>query len=160
MDAARDRDHITAWGFVAAQGLFLAAVLFFPKGTLWTTPAWLRVASVAVEWAGLVLVGVGLVNLGRSLTALPTPVERGELKTGGLYRFVRHPVYTGNMAFALGIALRSGSLAVVGAGVGLTVWLAVKARWEERRLQARYPGYAAYAARTPRFIPGRPVRGR
>jgi hypothetical protein len=28
-----------------------------------------------------------------------------------------------------------------------------KARWEETRLVMRYPDHAAYAARTPRFVP-------
>ena len=45
-------------------------------------------------------------------------------------------------------------------GIALVVWLAIKARWEERHLRARYAGYASYASRTPRFIPswrlGRP----
>ena len=33
-----------------------------------------------------------------------------------------------------------------------------KARWEERRLSARYPAYDAYAAHTPRFVPFWPTR--
>jgi protein-S-isoprenylcysteine O-methyltransferase Ste14 len=38
----------------------------------------------------------------------------------------------------------------------------VKARWEEARLAESYPGYRAYAARTPRFVPFLPrsvIRG-
>ena len=35
----------------------------------------------------------------------------------------------------------------------LVALLTIKARWEERRLVARFTGYAAYAALTPRFVP-------
>ncbi len=106
-----------------------------------------------LELAGLVVLGVGLLNLGRSARPLPTPVRGGELRSTGLYRLVRHPIYTGVMAFAIGSAIPSGSVAIAAATVALVAWLEIKARWEERRLEVRYPAYASYAARTPRFIP-------
>ncbi len=77
----------------------------------------------------------------------------GELRSTGLYRYVRHPIYTGVMALAVGSAIPSGSLAIATTTLALVAWLVLKARWEERRLEIRYPAYAAYAARTPRFIP-------
>jgi protein-S-isoprenylcysteine O-methyltransferase Ste14 len=100
-----------------------------------------------------VVIGVGLVNLGGSATPLPLPAQVGTLRSNGLYRYVRHPIYTGVMAFAVGSAIPSGSVGVAAAAATLVVWLAVKARWEERHLNARYPGYSVYADRTPRFIP-------
>ena len=36
----------------------------------------------------------------------------------------------------------------------VTGFFAYKARWEEHRLTARYPGYAEYATRVGRFLPG------
>ena len=57
------------------------------------------------------------------------------------------------MAFAVGSAIPSGSVGAAAAAAALVVWLAIKARWEERHLHARYPAYVAYADRTPRFIP-------
>ena len=99
---------------------------------------------------------LGAIGLGRSLTALPTPVPHGELRTGGLYRFVRHPIYTGVLALSYRAAVPSGNVAVLAAAIALTGWLAVKARWEEQQLRRRYPSYDAYARRTPRFVPGWP----
>ena len=84
-------------------------------------------------------------------------MPHGELKTGGLYRLVRHPVYTGVMALAVGAALGSGSVAKALAAAALVGWFMLKARWEETRLRAAYPGYDDYAARTPRFVPLWPV---
>jgi protein-S-isoprenylcysteine O-methyltransferase Ste14 len=150
------RDRFAAWVLLGVQLALLAAIFLLPSGHAWTAPRWLRLAARVIELAGLVVLGLGLLNLGRSATPLPTPVEGGELRSTGLYRFVRHPIYSGVMALALGSAITSGSLEIAIAAMALVGWLVIKARWEERRLDARYPGYAAYAAQTPRFIPSRP----
>jgi protein-S-isoprenylcysteine O-methyltransferase Ste14 len=152
-DRVGGRDRIVAWILVLVQFALLAVVFLLPWGSDWTTPAWLSVCARAVSLLGLVVVAVGAVNLGRSLTPLPVPMKDGELRSTGLYRFVRHPIYSGVMAIAVGWAIPSGSVGVGAAALALVVWLANKARWEERRLSVRYPGYSAYADGTPRFIP-------
>ncbi|HMQ28683.1 MAG TPA: isoprenylcysteine carboxylmethyltransferase family protein [Acidimicrobiales bacterium] len=151
------RETAIAWGFVLVQGALILAVLLLPAGDAWVLSPAADAIAVALEWVGAVILVVGLVNLGRSLTALPTPVPHGELKVGGLYRFVRHPIYTGVMALVLGAAARSGNPWSAGAAVALVGWFMAKARWEEDRLRARYPDYDDYAARTPRFVPGWPL---
>lgn len=151
------RETAIAWGFVLVQGALILAVLLLPAGDAWVL--WPRADTVAavLQWVGALILVVGLVNLGRSLTALPTPVPHGELKVGGLYRFARHPIYTGVMALVLGAGARSGNPWALGAAVALVGWFMAKARWEEDRLRARYPDYDDYAARTPRFVPGWPL---
>jgi protein-S-isoprenylcysteine O-methyltransferase Ste14 len=146
-------DRVIAWVFVLVQLILLAAIILLPGRGDWTTPGWLSIGARVLSLIGLLVIGIGLVHLGRSATPLPTPVQDGELRSTGLYRFVRHPIYTGVMAFALGSAIPSGSIGVAAAAAALVIWLAIKARWEERRLGARYPGFSAYADRTPRFIP-------
>lgn len=150
------RETAIAWCFVLVQFALLAAILLLPSGDAWVLPAWLAVAARWTGLGGMAMLILGAIGLGRSLTALPTPVPHGELRTGGLYRFVRHPIYTGVLALSYGAALPSGSVAVLAAAIALTGWLAVKARWEEQQLRRRYPAYAAYASHTPRFIPGWP----
>ena len=140
------------------QLVLLAAIFFLPAGSAWTTPAWLSTAARLLSLLGLAVLAVGLVNLGRSATPLPTPVSDGELRSNGLYRYVRHPIYSGLIALAIGSAIPSGSIGIAAAAVALAVWLAIKARWEEVRLVARYPGYPSYAAKTPRFVPSWPKR--
>ena len=148
-----DHDRVVAWALLLVQLGLLAAIFLLPSGHAWTAPAWLKTGARVLEIAGIVVLGVGLLNLGRSATPLPTPVQGGELRSTGLYRYVRHPIYAGVMALAVGSAIPSGSLAIATATLALVAWLVIKARWEERRLEMRYPAYAAYAARTPRFIP-------
>jgi len=147
------RDTPIAWVFVAVQLALLVVIAVAPPGDAWTTPEWLATAAYWLQILGVVVLVVGIINLGRSATPLPSPITHGDLRVGGLYRFVRHPIYSGVLALAIGAATRSSSVVVALAAIALVVWLSVKARWEEVRLARRYPGYAAYAARTPRFVP-------
>lgn len=151
------RDTLIAWGFVAVQFALILLIVVLPAGDSWSAPDWLTTAARALGLIGLAVLVIGLVNLGRSLTALPTPVEHGELRTGGLYRLVRHPIYSGIIALAIGSTVPSGSPAKLAATVALIGWFMAKARWEELHLRRRYPGYDDFAARTPRFVPFWPL---
>ncbi len=152
-----DRTRI-GWLFVAAQVVLLVALVLVPTGSAWPMPTWLRWLSLAITGAGLVGILVASLHLGRALTPTPVPNGHGELRTGGLYRYVRHPIYTGVLAAVVGVTL--GTRQWWGLALGLaTIWFfSWKARWEEARLAEVYPGYAAYADATPRFVPLRQRR--
>jgi len=158
LSAETPRDTVVGWLFVVVQFALLAAIVLEGGGQDWAAPPWLATSAWWLQGAGVIVLVTGLLGLGRSLTALPSPVPHGELRTGGPYRFVRHPIYSGIMALTLGFAVRSGNAVVAATAVALVVWLAIKSRWEEVRLLARYEGYRAYAARTPRFVPFWPAR--
>ena len=146
-----------AFGVVAVQGALLVAFFALPGDKGWAVPRWLSGLASAVQFAGWVVLLGAFVSLGRSLTVLPTPSERSTLKTTGLYRFVRHPIYTGVLAIVLGGAVTSGRVVRLGVALALLGLLTAKARWEEDMLRRRYRAYDDYAARTPRFLP-RPRR--
>jgi protein-S-isoprenylcysteine O-methyltransferase Ste14 len=109
----------------------------------------------------LVLVGsFAVMYLAFRENAYVTPTVRIQQERGhtvvstGLYRYVRHPLYTGFHLFFLGLPL------VLGSGVGLVLapvlvcLVARRAVLEERLLQKELPGYDTYLARVPsRFIP-------
>ena len=166
-DAAERRPRDEALGvlLVSVQLLLLAAlavagVLPATRASAWAPPAPWGLLLSATGWL-LVVVGgavavVGLLGLGSALRASPVPAHAGDLRTGGAYGWVRHPVYTGLLTATLGWVLVVRSWPVALLAVALLALLAAKARWEESLLTRRYPGYAAYAARTPRFVPRRP----
>ena len=56
---------------------------------------------------GATFLGSGIAELrrARAFTAVPRPREEGRLVRSGAYRFVRHPVYTGLILGALGLAI-------------------------------------------------------
>jgi protein-S-isoprenylcysteine O-methyltransferase Ste14 len=145
-------------GWLLLQLLLLLAIV--AAATLFPLPAdssveqTARVAGLVVLVGGLAVFGLGIVTLGSSLSPLPAPLPGAGLVERGIYRFIRHPIYSGLILAALG-----GSVyAVSGLALGLTLVLAVvldlKSRREEIWLRERFPGYEAYAARTRKFIPG------
>lgn len=76
-----------------------------------------------------------------------------ELVTTGPYRWVRHPMYASLVLMMVGIALYNlHSVNLIGVII-VSVAVLGKVPIEERQLRARFPEYAAYAARTPRFLP-------
>lgn len=77
---------------------------------------------------------------------------QAKLTTGGLYRHVRHPLYTAGMVFIWFIPVMTVNILVINAG--LTIYTIVGALLEERKLSIEFgQAYAAYAADTPMFIP-------
>jgi protein-S-isoprenylcysteine O-methyltransferase Ste14 len=98
-------------------------------------------------WARLVL--------GRLWSSGVTRKADHTIITGGPYRFVRHPIYTGIILAVLATAtLRGTAAGCVGAGL-IVVGLAIKARIEERFLRAELgeAQYEAYARRVPMLVP-------
>ena len=159
MTTDADRAKARGRAFVVVQGLlFLAvAVLALLPGPTLFTSLYLGLALVVLGGAGVIWSGR---DLGRALT--PNPVPNGEgLVARGLYRVARHPMYSCLVLICLGVAVGSGALWCYVAVVALAVFFGVKARFEERYLLGAYPGYAAYAAATGRFVPvvGRLRRG-
>jgi len=97
---------------------------------------------------------LGIRDLDRSISPMPRPTETSVLIQDGIYRRLRHPIYAGLILVALGWSLLMASLAALVLALLLAVILDLKARREEVWLRERYPGYAAYATHTKRFVPG------
>jgi protein-S-isoprenylcysteine O-methyltransferase Ste14 len=145
--------RIVGWMLVGAQMVLLVLLIVLPGGGDWPTPRWVDVVAVVTVCAGLAVIAVSALGLGSALTPNPVPAERGELVTSGVYRLVRHPIYSGALLVVAGITIRSGSWWTALAALVLCAFFSVKSRFEERHLARRYAGYADYAAITPRFVP-------
>lgn len=105
---------------------------------------------------GLVSAGLGLsatLALGRATTPSPVPRAGSPLVCTGVYRYLRHPMYSCVWLGAAAWALYWQSAL---AGLGLVVlggFFEAKSRLEERLLRQRFPDYAEYAQHTGRFLP-------
>ena len=154
-DGPADTDTRTARLLVAGQFALIGILVLLPGRHDWPVPVALSVACTVATVVGLVVVVIGAMGLGRGLTATPLPNAHAQLRTGGLYRYARHPIYSGLLLTMTSITAASGSVfRLLTLGV-LVLLITVKARWEEERLSQRFEGYASYAARTPRFVPVR-----
>lgn len=146
------------WAAVGAQIALLLFLVVLPARDDWSTPTWIEVLGAVLSVIGVVIGVAASLKLGSALTPTPVPSGRGELTTTGLYRLVRHPIYTGVLTIVLGVVLRSGSVPKALVGMLLIAFFTLKASWEEQQLIEHYPGYAEYAAKTPRFVPRLPRR--
>ena len=152
-DGPASGDVRTARLLVAGQFVLIGILVVLPNRHDWPVPTALTVACSAATVVGVAVMVLGATGLRRGLTATPLPNAHAQLRTGGLYRYARHPIYSGLLLTMASITVASGSgLRLLTLGV-LVLLLTAKARWEETRLIQRFEGYAGYAARTPRFVP-------
>lgn len=118
---------------------------------------WNPEVSSVVGKSLLILSGIiaaaGFLALGRNLTPNPRPRETGTLVQHGIYRVMRHPLYTSLVLGCLGWSLQWQSGPALAATAFLAWALDSKARVEERWLHKRFADYASYAHRVRRFIP-------
>ncbi|MBI5963374.1 MAG: isoprenylcysteine carboxylmethyltransferase family protein [Chloroflexi bacterium] len=79
--------------------------------------------------------------------------KSGQLVTRGLYRVIRHPLYTFGLLFIwLTPSATQNSLTVY---IGATIYTLVGAYFEERKLLREFgASYAEYKKKTPMLIPG------
>jgi protein-S-isoprenylcysteine O-methyltransferase Ste14 len=139
---------------VTIQFILLAVIFFLPvSAPAASTPSWILELGSFIVWPGLGMVLISIFKLGQSLTTSPIPKEDSELKTDGLYKWIRHPIYTGLIITTLGIALEVGSVGKLFFVAGLIVLFNYKAKWEESLLLERYPEYRTYMSKTGRFVP-------
>jgi len=143
----------TAWALVGAQFGLIIGLIVLPAGELWQRGTWAAVLAGVLVVAGIALAASAGLRLGPALTPLPIPKDGADLVTTGLYRWVRHPIYTGVLLAGLGLVVWGASLAHVIGFAALYVVLFAKSVGEEKMLASRHEGYAAYAATTGRLIP-------
>jgi protein-S-isoprenylcysteine O-methyltransferase len=79
-----------------------------------------------------------------------------EVVQTGLYRFVRHPSYTGLLIAFLGFGVYFANwLSMIALLVPIALGMSIRVRQEEKALlRSLGPAYALYCARTKRFLPG------
>jgi len=140
---------------VLGQFILLGFLILYPRSEVsYGSYAFLVTSVTAVlVLDGVVILGLSFLALGKSLTAHPIPAKQGVLVTDGLYKFARHPIYTGVLALGAGMTLAGGLFPHILFFVALVILLNYKASFEEQLLRARYEGYASYAVKTGRFLP-------
>lgn len=136
--------------------LWLAAVL--PDEMLYQVPPpWAYGMLFGQAFAGIALV-VGVLQTGALSFAGLQQLFEGEkrdsiLVRGGLYSWVRHPLYSAGLAFLWLTPIMSRNTLVLYAA--LTAYIIVGAYFEERKLVREFGEvYLEYQATTPMLIPG------
>lgn len=140
--------------YAAVQTLLLAAfaaILLWNPGAPLFVSASATMAGEALGIAGLVVIALGFLALRGNIQVAPHTKPGAHLVRSGIYRFLRHPIYTGIAICVAALWLREPTLPAGIAGVVVIAFLGVKRRVEERFLLAAYPEYAEYRKGTVAF---------
>lgn len=105
-----------------------------------------------VSFSGFAIILIAILQLNKNLTPFPTPKENGELISTGLYKYIRHPIYTGIFLASLGIAFYTSSYWQLAIAIILLILFYFKSTYEESLLIQKYKDYEAYIKRTRRFF--------
>ncbi len=149
--AAPPADSRTLLPYALARVLLVAGAALRPAPWDRWTP-WLLLPC-AVFAAGVALRRAAIRALGRFYSHHVARQAGHRVVTGGPYRTVRHPAYAGMLLANLGVTAFFPGPVTVPALVLLAAAVAGRIRAEERALRD-VPGYARYAAATPRLLPG------
>jgi protein-S-isoprenylcysteine O-methyltransferase Ste14 len=124
----------------------------------WKTAVFTTVGSLLIIVSAMLMVWARLA-LGAMWAGRPMIQQNHELRTGGPYQLVRHPIYTGLLGLMLGVTLLAGLGSTLVQLVFVTAWLLRRVRVEDRMLIATFGAdYRAYRARVPALVPlARPV---
>lgn len=116
------------------------------------TPVALKYTGVVISILGFLIILIAILQLNKNLTPFPTPKENGVLINTGLYKYVRHPIYSGIFLAAIGIAFYTGSYWQLSISFILLVLFYFKSKYEESLLIEKYKDYEDYKKVTRRFF--------
>ncbi len=89
--------------------------------------------------------------LGRNLSLF---AQARELVDGGPYRWIRHPLYAGEIVSSLGLAIFAGTAVAFGVLLAFCLLQGYRVLREEEILLQALPQYRGYRTRTAALIPG------
>jgi len=134
--------------------IFFAAIIFLtPKDYLFVSGT-ATVAGNALCGAGLLVIILAFTSLRGAIQIAPEPKQGAHLVETGIYKYFRHPIYTGIIFCLIGLFLRQPTVWVAFATAMVILFLFFKARLEEKLLLDVYPGYADYRLKTWGLFPG------
>ena len=139
--------------WIIVQAILFALILFVPTEPQYTPGAGLTNIALGATVIGALVLLFAAYDLRKSLAIAPKPKRSGVLQTGGIYSYVRHPMYLAVWLILGSSVVRSGSCIKYVLFGALVIFFAVKTRHEEKLLREKYPGYAEHMERVGAYFP-------
>ena len=138
---------------ILATGAWVLYVHHLPDFPLYQSDGLFYALLIAVQILGLIVAlaafypidGLVFLGLRKARQGKEPFIERG------IYRHIRHPMYAGAMLILLAMPAQSWNslhFALV-----ICLYFIIGYRYEEARMLADHPDYAAYRLRVPAFVP-------
>jgi protein-S-isoprenylcysteine O-methyltransferase Ste14 len=135
-------------------GFYLVLPDTLPQ-TYISVPLFARFAGITGGICALIVIGLSHKALGRNYSSTVVLKKNHRLVTGGVYRFVRHPMYSAYLLLFISAFLVSENwvIGVTGSGIILSL-MTLRLRLEETLLHERFGlEYINYVQRAGRFLP-------
>ena len=102
-----------------------------------------------------VIIGsIAVINMKfNNLNIIPTLKDNHQLRTHGIYKYIRHPMYTSVLLSCLALVLSNPHWIAQLVMTVLLINLILKSNFEEKLLLKRFKGYSKYRQKTGRFLP-------
>ena len=114
----------------------------------------LNTLSTSLIILSIIIGLVAVINMRLSnLNIVPTLKDKHQLVTHGIYRFIRHPMYTSVLLFCLAFTLTNSHNLSQIIMLVLFVDLIIKSNVEETLLIERFNTYQDYKNKAGRFLP-------
>jgi protein-S-isoprenylcysteine O-methyltransferase Ste14 len=137
----------------------LALPALLPDQILYKIPYPWTLLTSAMQLLAVLALAAGVLQtglwsfLGMRQLVMGAEDKPAQLVVRGLYRRVRHPLYTAGLVFIWLIPRMSVNFLAL--NLGLSLYLVLGAMLEERKLVAEYGNaYVRYREQTPMFLPG------
>lgn len=155
-----------------ADGNVLLTIIRIGGLMLWLSPfvylinpAWMAWSKIglpeAVRWLGI---GIGVLcvagiywlfsSMGSGITPVSTTRREHKLVTNGIYRYVRHPLYTIGSSLFISFGMMADNWFIILLGALAFIVMAIRTPKEESNLIEKFGDeYREYMKRTGRFLP-------
>lgn len=138
--------------FVALQLVLFIAYIIDIK--IYALPQVLPDAVYGFLTAGATAIFIlSILQLNKNLSPFPSPKTNSELVENGIYKYIRHPIYTAIIFGLLVWSLYQNSLFQLLISISILILFYFKSKYEEQQLLKKFPEYKSYMSRTGRFLP-------
>ncbi len=139
--------------YVSLQLLLFFAFLLDVNLVSFEIPSFLNFILVLIGIIGLGLIIIAFFQLNKNLSPFPTPKEYARLLTNGVFKLIRHPIYTGILLIFFSIAVFQGSGYRLLISFLLLILFHFKTLYEEKKLSEKFPEYEIYKKNSGKFLP-------
>jgi protein-S-isoprenylcysteine O-methyltransferase Ste14 len=138
--------------FVSIQFILFFFFIFDFDWSLKLGLAIQKIGLLIAVFGGIIII-LALLQLNKNLSPFPTPKNNTTLLQNGLYKYMRHPIYTGIILLFTGYSAYQNSFYKLGISLLLVVLFYFKSNYEEQRLEQKFPDYKLYKRKIGKFFP-------
>ena len=131
-------------------------------GSIWIdNNIWIKLFSgttflycgIAITSLAMILFFIAGINLGDNYTPCYDSYIPEDIIQNGVYKLIRHPIYTSNLLLIIGVFIACGSALILINFCILFIYYLMAALSEEKALLNHFPQYKKYKKQTGMFLP-------